>query len=203
VSERSEESAVTYAYTSEKPPLPESVDELRARIPGWGADRDPRDRPAVPRLQIQGDRTGAHWEFPDQQPEKWPRERSIEHAFLTPVFGTACPPKALSGRIRRLAYARYSEARAAHWLLLVSADRVDTAEGILASFLTPHPDNLVSETGVRSELTHRGLSSRLRQKRADVPHQALDPVIVLGPWVLGAAAVGVLVRRAMARRRGA
>ena len=34
------------AYTAEKPPLAESSDELRNRIPGWGADLDPKDRPA-------------------------------------------------------------------------------------------------------------------------------------------------------------
>ena len=34
------------AYTPEKPPLAESPEELRARIPGWGVDLDPRDRPA-------------------------------------------------------------------------------------------------------------------------------------------------------------
>jgi hypothetical protein len=50
-----------------------------------------------------------------------PRERSIEHAMLPPVFGTTCPPKGLSGVIRRHAYAKYSEARAAHWLLLLAA----------------------------------------------------------------------------------
>lgn len=189
------------AYTSETPPLSESIDELRARIPGWGADLDPHDRPAVPKLQTQRDLTGAHWDFPDQQPEKWPRERSIEHAFLTPVFGTACPPKGLSGRVRRLAYARYSEARAAHWLLLLAADRVDTLESTIGSVLTRHPDNLVTETGVRSELSHHGLSSRLRHKRADVAHQPLDPVIVLGPWLLAAGVVGGLMRRALGRRR--
>ena len=31
------------------------------------------------------------------QPEKWPGERSIEHKFLTPVFGTSCPPRACPG----------------------------------------------------------------------------------------------------------
>ena len=36
-------------YTADKPPLPETPDQLRARIPGWGADLDPKDRPSVPR----------------------------------------------------------------------------------------------------------------------------------------------------------
>ena len=43
------------AYTAEKPPLAESSDDLRQRIPGWGADLDPSDRPAVPRLQFDAD----------------------------------------------------------------------------------------------------------------------------------------------------
>ena len=99
-------------YTSEKPPLTDTADELRARIPGWGVDLDPKDRPSVPKERFDPSATGAHWDFPERQPEKWPRERSIEHKFLTPVFGTSCPPKGLSGGMRKLAYRRYSEGRA-------------------------------------------------------------------------------------------
>jgi hypothetical protein len=105
-----------------------SPDELRARIPGWGVDLDPADRPSVPRLQPHEDLTGARWEFPERQPEQGQRERSIEHAFLTPVFGTTCPARGLSGAMRKLAYRRWSEARAAHWLMLLLADRVDVVE---------------------------------------------------------------------------
>jgi hypothetical protein len=175
-----------YGYTAAKPPLPESADELRARIPGWGVDLDPHDRPSVPKLQLDPGRTGAHWEFPERQPENWPRDRSIEHQFLTPVFGTAQPPKALSGAIRKFAYAKYSEARAAHWLLLMAADRVDTVESTLRSFGTLHPDNIVAETGVLSEFKAHGISSRIGQKRADVIHHGMDPFIVVGPWLVGA-----------------
>jgi hypothetical protein len=182
-------------YTAQKPPNPETSDELRARIPGWGADLDPADRPSVPREQRL--ETGAHWEFPERQPEKWPRERSIEHAFLTPVFGTSCPPKGLSGAIRKLAYRRYSEGRAAHWLLLIAADRVDAWEAHAASLLTLRPDNPITETGVRAEFTRGGISSRVGKKRTDTVHQVLDPIIVGGPWVL----VGGLVWRAVRRRR--
>ena len=81
-------------YTADHPPVPPS-DELRARIPGWGADLDPKDRPSVPKLRFE--ETGAHWDFPDRQLELQPRERSIEHQFLTPVFGTSTPPRGLSG----------------------------------------------------------------------------------------------------------
>jgi hypothetical protein len=184
-------------YTPNMPPQPETAAELRARIPGWGADLDPRDRPSVPKLQYREDLTGAHWEFPDRQPEKRPRERSIEHAFLTPVFGTAQPPRGLSGAIRKLSYARYSEGRAAHWLLLMLADRVDAWESHLRSFATLRPDNPLTETGVRGEFTHHGLRSRLGAKRADLVHQSFDPVIVAGPWVAGAGAAFLGVRKAV------
>src|SRR4051794_41570367 len=98
-------------YTPDKPRLAESSDELRARIPGWGADLDPKDRPSVPRERFDPTVTGAHWEFPDRQPEKWPRERSIEHKVLTPAFGTACPAEGLSGAIRKLAYSGWPSGR--------------------------------------------------------------------------------------------
>ncbi|MCC9173951.1 hypothetical protein [Arthrobacter sp. zg-Y179] len=187
------------AYTPQKPALTPTSEELRARIPGWGADLDPRDRPAVPKLQFDPTLSGAHWEFPERQEEKYPRERSIEHKFLTPVFGTSCPPKGLSGVMRRYAYRRFSEARAAHWLILLAADRVDAVESHLASFATLHPDNPITETGVLSEFTRHGFSSRVGRKRADVNHQWIDPILVGGPWLLAGAgaatAVGTVVRR--------
>jgi hypothetical protein len=174
------------AYTPHKPPLAEPIEKLRERIPGWGADLDPKDRPSYPKLQFQDDLTGAHWDFPERQPEKWPRERSIEHKFLTPVFGTAQPPTGVSGALRKLSYARYSEGRAAHWLLLMLADRVDAWENHLKSFATLRPDNPITETGVRSEFTHHGLKSRIGTKRTDLVHQPLDPIIIAGPWVAAA-----------------
>jgi hypothetical protein len=187
-------------YTPDKPPLPESTEQLRARIPGWGADLDPKDRPSVPKLQYQPDLTGAHWDFPERQPENSPRERSVEHEFLTPVFGTSCPTKGLSGVMRRAAYARYSEGRAAHWLLLLAADRVDAWESHLRSFVTLRPDNPVTETGVLSEFSHHPVGSRIGVKRADLAHQPLDPVIVAGPWLVAGGAV-YAAARALARRR--
>jgi hypothetical protein len=49
--------------------------------------------------------------------------------------------------------------------LLLAADRVDTVESGLRSFVSRRPDNPVAETGVRSELTHGGLTSRLGRGR--------------------------------------
>jgi hypothetical protein len=117
----------------------------------------PRSRrpPVGPAAQTRPGATGAHWHFPKRQPEKWPRERSIEHEFLTQVFGTSTPPRELSAVVRRYAY-RYSEGRAGHWLLLLAADRVDAIESHLASFATMRPDNPVTETGIKSEFTHNG-----------------------------------------------
>ncbi len=178
----------------------ETPEELRARIPGWGADLDPNDRPSYPKLQFQEGLSGAHWQFPERQPEKWPRERSIEHAFVTPVFGTAQPPAGLSGAIRKFSYAKYSEGRVGHWLLLIAADRVDAWEEHLRSFATLRPDNPITQTGVKGEFTHSGLASR--KGRVDARHHVLDPVIVAGPWVAGAwVAVGG-VRKAVRALRG-
>lgn len=189
-------------YTAAKPPLSESRDDLRARIPGWGADLDPRDRPSVPKLQFDPNLGGAHWELPERQPEIWPRERSIEHAFLTPVFGTTCPPKGVSGAMRKLSYRRYSEARAAHWLILLAADRVDALESHVGSLLRGRPDNLLTETGVKAELSHDGLRSRLGRKRVDVVHHPVDPIIVAAPWVAagGAAYAGLRAATRAIRR---
>ena len=182
-------------YTSEKPPLPESTDELRARIPGWGVDLEPKDRPSVPKERLDPHGSGAHWNFPERQPEKWPRERSIEHKFVTPVFGTSCPPRGISGAMRKFAYKKYSEARAAHWLLLLAADRVDVLENRLRSAVSGHPDNPVTETGVLSEFSHHGLASRIGQKRADLKHQPLDVMIVAAPWLAAGGIIYAVARR--------
>jgi hypothetical protein len=189
-------------YTADKPERRLSSDELRASIPGWGADLDPADRPAVPRERFDPAATGAHWDFPERQEEKYPRERSIEHAFLTPVFGTSTPPRGLSGLLRRFSYARYSEGRAAHWLILIAADRVDAIESHVRSFATTQPDNPITQTGVLSEVSRHGISSRFGRKRVDLNHAWIDPILVAGPWLV---AGGVVVAgvRALARARRA
>ncbi|WP_193609984.1 hypothetical protein [Nocardioides lijunqiniae] len=187
--------SLTDPYAGRKPALTEPIESLRERIPGWGADLDPADRPSYPRESLDLKPEGAADGIPEQQPVHGYRERSIEHADLTPAFGTAQPLHGISGAIRRLAYDHYSEARAAHWLLLIAGDRVDVLTSTLRSFASTRPDNLLTETGIKAEVTHHGLRSRLGQKRADVVHHPLDPVIVAGPWVLGAWAGWRLVRR--------
>jgi hypothetical protein len=185
------------AYVPDKRTPPPGREELRARIPGWGADLDPADRPSHPKLQYAPGSTGAHWEFPDRQPGSEGRERSIEHAFVTPVFGTAQPLHGLSGAIRRLAYVRFSEGRLAHWLLLIVGDRVDAWGSHLRSFASARPD--VPATGVRSELSADGTA---RSGRSDRRHQVLDPVVVAGPWVAGGAVMVLGARRVVRALRG-
>jgi hypothetical protein len=187
-------------YTAQKPPLAPPSEELRTRIPGWGADLDPADRPSFPRERFDPDGTGAHWDFPERQEPDGYRERSIEHGTLPPVFGTSVPLRGLSGAIRRVAYDRFSEARAAHWLLLLAGDRVDAVESHVRSFATTRPDNPLTETGLRAELSGGGISSR-RGRRVDTRHQWMDPVLVGGPWVVAGAVLVRVVRRM--RSRGA
>jgi len=89
----------------------------------------------------------------------------------------------VSGAIRKLAYRRYSEARAAHWLLLMMGDRVDALEEHLRSFATTRPDNPITETGIKAEFTRHGFRSRFGQRRTDRIHQPLDAIVVMGPWI--------------------
>lgn len=152
----------------------------------------------MPRERFDPGATGAHWELPEQQPELVPRERSIEHARLTPVFGSTCPTKGLSGVLRRQAFT-FSEGRAAHWLILLAADRVDVAEGYLNDLRHGRLTNPVA-TGLRSELSHSGVSSRTEGRRADVNHQWMDPIITAAPLALGVAGAVAIGRRLWPRR---
>lgn len=67
------------------------------------------------------------------------------------------PSKGASGALRKYAYRKYSEGRAAQWLVLIVADRFDAWESHLRSFTTLRPDNPVTETGVLSESSFHGI----------------------------------------------
>ena len=189
-------------YTADMRRTPPTPEELRARIPGWGADLDPRDRPSEPRERYAPEATGAHWVFPERQEERWPRERSLEHRFLTPVFGTSTPPRGLSGAVRRLAYRRFSEGQTTHWGLLIAADRIDAVESHLRSFATRRPDNPLIETGILGEAGHHPVSSRFGRRRVDLRHQWIDPILVAGPWVAAPVAAILVARRLLRAARG-
>jgi hypothetical protein len=177
-----------------------SADELRARIPGWGSDLDLADRPSVPKLsRSAGAATGAHWDVPTQQDGASGRERSIEHAHVTPVFGTAQPLHGVAGAVRRYAYRRFSEGRLAHWMLLVLGDRIDVATHRVTDALRGRPDRLIRETGVRAERGKHPVAARLGSSRRDWRHGLLDPLVANWGWLAAVVGVVVLVRRV--RRR--
>jgi len=181
-------------YTADKPGTAPTADELRARIPGWGADLDPANRPSFPREQP-GIETGAHWDLPEQQNhDGGRREKSVEHERLTPVYGTAQPLRGLAGRIRRLAYDRYSEGQTAHWLLLVVGDRVDAASAHVRSFASKRPDDPITLTGVLGERRRHPIRSRLGRGRVDLKHAWLDPLLVLGPWLVSSWLAFIIVK---------
>jgi hypothetical protein len=79
--------------------------------------------------------------------------KSTEHGRLTPVFGTACPPRGLSGRMRDFAY-HYSEGRLMRWLTLLAADRVDVVEDIVDDLAHARIPNIPKEMGIRAELRY-------------------------------------------------
>ncbi len=102
------------------------------RVPGQGVDEAPEERPGVPREHPAKPDPGAHWESPQRQLVGL---GVLEHTGIdrpTPVYGTAEPPRLLSGILRRLAYG-IPDHRTPHWLLLMAADRVDVLEHRVAS----------------------------------------------------------------------
>jgi len=122
-------------------------------IAGWGSDIDPAMRPGVPRDPMP--QLGAESLYIDVVQQSPPHRihKSTEHGRLTPVFGTSCPPRGLSGRMRDFAY-RFSEGRLSRWVTLLAADRVNTVEGVVADVARLRPPNLVHEMGLRSEWRH-------------------------------------------------
>ena len=81
-------------------------------------------RPGVPMERSPSPAGEAHWKEPERQPERADLTHRVELDRLTPVFGTAQPPRGIAGRIRKLAY-RIPEHKARHWMTLLLADRVE------------------------------------------------------------------------------
>ena len=172
-----------------------TASELKAQIPGWGADIDLKNRPGVPREKTPPHGTGAHWEEPEQQIPTVKILVSTEHKGLTPVFGTSCPLKGVSGWVRELAF-KFSEGQKIHWLMLLVADRIDVLESSLESILTMNMHNPLSEMGLGSELKRKGgFTSRFGQHRADVKRQKRELMLLLG---VGAGTY--LLRKAISRK---
>lgn len=132
-----------------------TIDEaaLKARIPGWGADVDLEKRGGYwdtkSRLE-----SGVRFNNIEQQVPKIKIHKSIERPALTPIFGTASPPRFVSGLMRNYAYAKHSEGMLRHWLWLMAADRVDMVESLLVDAAHGKLPNLWKEMGLKSEWKH-------------------------------------------------
>jgi hypothetical protein len=121
-------------------------------VPGWGADLDHAHRPAYPMERTPPRLENVHWERPPEQAN--PRGirvfHSTERPGLSPIYGTSTPPRGLSGAMRALGY-RFSENDLRRWLVLLMADRVNVAEGILEDLAHGHVPNVFKEMGGPAE----------------------------------------------------
>jgi hypothetical protein len=103
------------------------------QIEGRGVDADPRNRPGVPMETAPEPVAGAQVPI-EQQKSDYPVLMHGGKQKRPPVFGTAAPPKGLSGVIRKVAY-KYPDHWARHWMMLLMADRVDSWEHNLRRML--------------------------------------------------------------------
>ena len=118
---------------------------------GWGIDLEHSRRPMYP-MELPSDVTNVRGnDVPPRQEQKVRIHKSVEHPDLTPVFGTSCPPRGLSGKIRDAAYV-FSEGRLSHWMLLLLADRVDVVEGMLDDVRHGRSPGYIRDRGLRAVL---------------------------------------------------
>jgi len=129
----------------------ETTEKDFSHINGWGIDADPENEPTYPMKKYTGDdHKRINWERPPLQPVTVEVLHSNERPNLSAVFGTASPPKGLSGAIRRYAF-KYSESSYGHWLPLLLADRVNVVEGIVDDLKQGHVPNIFAEKGWAAE----------------------------------------------------
>jgi len=100
---------------------------MQPRNQGRAADLPLERRPGVPRQQNHQPVSRAVKAEITPQPQTVLSFKHPGRDAPTPVFGTAAPPRGLSGLLRKTAYG-IPEHRARHFLLLMAADRVDVLE---------------------------------------------------------------------------
>jgi hypothetical protein len=66
---------------------------------------------------------------------------------MPPVFGTAIPLKGVSGAIRKAAY-NYPDHYLRHWMMLMAADRVDSAGSTVFRLLRSAAPGLLAAAGL-------------------------------------------------------
>lgn len=131
-----------------------------------GVDQPLENRPGVPMAASTA--LPAEPEPIARQPRDERHFRRVGLEELTPVYGTAQPPRGVSGKMRQMAYS-IPEHSAMHWMTLLLADRVDVMEDYMTSGIGPG--------------TLNALGRRVRTNPL--------PALVLG------AAAGFAVRRAL------
>lgn len=125
----------------------------KKNVKGWGVDAL-KDNPNYPmKKTTEGDNEGMNWVRPEKQPVNVEILHSNERPDITAVFGDTCPPRGLSGVLRRFAF-KYSESSWYHWLSLLLADRIDMVEGIVEDLARGHIPNLFKEMGMKAEIKH-------------------------------------------------
>jgi hypothetical protein len=133
-----------------------------SKIIGWGVDADPDNDPTYPIRDRSSDDHSSQWRRPARQKPEIELLQSVEHKQLPAVFGTASPPKWISGWMRRLAF-RWSESNWAHWMILMGADRVNMVEGLVEDLARGKIPNVPKEMGVPAEWKHNktGLAKKI------------------------------------------
>jgi hypothetical protein len=136
-------------------------------IPGAGIDAAMERRPGVPMEADPPHPLGtATWTLERQAPPPGVKiMKRVGLPDLTPVFGTAVPPRLLSGLMRQAAY-KIPEHHTSHWLVLLLADRVDVLEHRVVRAL-PIALPILAIAGVGALLfgTLRSTTSRRKRRR--------------------------------------
>ncbi|HEV7428827.1 MAG TPA: hypothetical protein VGQ46_20940 [Thermoanaerobaculia bacterium] len=127
-------------------------------VTGWGVDLN--TRPMFPR-ELPSDVTTVRGDVRDWQTPTMKVHMSVEQPNLTPVFGTSCPPKGLSGLLRDYAY-QFGEGANRHWMTLVLADRVDMIESMVADLFRGRGDNYIAEKAWSAKWKYADTAQRRR-----------------------------------------
>jgi hypothetical protein len=149
-------------------------------VRGWGVDLE--HRPMFPK-ELPSDVTTARGEVRDWQVPVTKVYMSVEHPNLTPVFGTSCPPKGLSGLLREYAY-QFGEGANRHWMTLILADRVDMIESMVADLFRGRGDNYIREKAWSAKWKYAHDAQRRRYA-------------AMGAAAVGGIAVAMLLRKVL------
>lgn len=170
--------------TRDSSPAPEHVMSTvpadYKQVPAWGIDMEHQQsyRKELP-SDVENVRGPVQeWQIPHDKVHM-----SVEHPNLTPVFGTSCPPRGLSGSMRDYAY-KFGEGTNRHWMTLIFADRVDILESTVIDAFRGHPDRFVQEKGWKANMKY-GISPSAQR------------ALTIGSVILGVVAVGALVASVM------